>query len=92
VIVRIMEEGQFRLPDDLLGELTQLDNQVAAAVSAGDEAAFSAGFPQLLAFVRTHGTPVANDDLVTSDHVLPHAETTLADARSTFSGQGALAG
>jgi hypothetical protein len=92
VIVRIMEEGQFRLSDDLLGDLNQLDNQVAAAVSAGDEDAFCSRFGELLEFVRSNGTPVANDELVTSDHVLPHAETTLADARSTFSGGGALAG
>ena len=92
MIVRIMEEGQYRLSDDLLTELNELDHHVAAAVSAGDDAAFTAAFSALLEFVRSKGAAVANDELVTSDHVLPHAETTLAEARSAFSGEGALAG
>ena len=92
MIVRIMEEGQFRLPDDRLDELNELDNRVAAAVSGGDAAGFAAAFQALLRFVRTTGTPVAGDELVTSDHVLPHAETTLEDARSTFAADGLIPG
>lgn len=92
MIVRIMEEGQFRLPDERLDELNDLDNRVASAVSAGDQATFDAAFQALLQFVRTAGTAVAADELVTSDHVLPHAETTLEDARSTFAADGLIPG
>lgn len=91
MIVRIMEEGQYRLPDDRLDELNELDNRVAAAVSAGDDGAFDAAFAALLGFVRATGSPVAVDELITSDHVLPHAETTAQEARSTFAGDGLLA-
>jgi hypothetical protein len=92
MIVRILEQGQFRLGDDLHGRLNALDNAVAAAVAAGDEAAFRTSFDALLDFVRSSGTPVADDELVTSDHVLPHPETTLGEARDAFAGEGAVPG
>jgi hypothetical protein len=92
VIVRILERGQFRLGDDQLARLNELDNAVAAAVAAGDESRFDAAFATLLQFVETTGAAVGDAELVTSDHVLPHAETTLAEARDAFAGEGAIPG
>lgn len=92
MIVRILESGQFRLDDSQIGRLNELDNAVAAAVSAGDEHAFTSSFGALIEFVRSAGSPVGDDELVTSDHVLPHAETTLAEAREAFAGEGAIPG
>jgi hypothetical protein len=92
VIVRILEQGQFRLDDGLLGRLNELDNAVAAAVAAGDAAGFGRAFTDLIDMVQTEGSPVADDELVTSDHVLPHAGTTLDEAREAFAGEGAIPG
>jgi PspA-Associated protein len=92
MIVRILERGQFRLPDDLHGRLNELDNAVAVAVAAGDEQAFATAFATLIDFVQEAGEPVKDSELVTSDHVLPHPETTLDDARDAFAGEGAIPG
>jgi hypothetical protein len=92
VIVRILGRGQFRLDDGLLGKLNTLDNAVAAAVAAGDARAFATAFSDLIAMVETDGVPVADDELVTSDHVLPHVDTTLDEAREAFAGEGAIPG
>jgi PspA-Associated protein len=92
MIVRILGHGQFRLDDDRLGRLNELDNAVAAAVGADDEAGFARAFAALIAMVEGEGTPVPDDELVTSDHVLPHADTTLEEARETFAGEGAIPG
>jgi PspAA-like protein len=92
MIVRILGKGQFRLDDGRLGRLNELDNAVAAAVAAGDSDAFSRAFTDLIEMVQGDGTPVADDELVTSDHVLPHADTTLEEAREAFAGEGAIPG
>ncbi len=92
MIVRILGRGQFRLDDGLLGKLNTLDNAVAAAVAAGDARAFATAFADLIAMVETDGVPVADDELVTSDHVLPHVDTTLDEAREAFAGEGAIPG
>jgi hypothetical protein len=56
VIVRISMESQYRLPEDAAEELNELDNQVVAAVEAGDEDRFHSVFEQMLDLVgRVHG-------------------------------------
>ena len=56
VIVRISNEGQFRLDDGLHARLNELDDAAVRAVEAGDEDAFHAAFEELLQVVRTEGT------------------------------------
>jgi hypothetical protein len=92
VIVRILEHGQFRLDDAEHGRLNELDNDVAAAVAAGDEAAFRASLAALLGFVQAEGVPVADAELVTSDVVLPQPDISLDEAREAFAGEGAIPG
>jgi hypothetical protein len=92
VIVRILEHGQFRLDDGEIGRLNELDNAVAAASAAGDEAAFRSSFTALIEFVSSSGERVGDSELVTSDHVLPYPGTTLEEARDAFAGEGAVPG
>ena len=88
MIVRILGRGQFQLDDALLGRLNELDN----AVAAGDANGFSRAFGELIGMVEGEGKPVPDEQLVTSDHVLPHADTTLEEAREAFAGEGAIPG
>jgi hypothetical protein len=92
MIVRILGKGQFRLDDAELGRLNELDNAVAAAVAGGDADVFATAFAALVGMVEDDGTPVPDDELVTSDHVLPHVDTTLEEAREAFAGEGAIPG
>ena len=55
MIVRISNEGQYRLDDGLHARLNELDDAAVAAVEAGDEDAFHAAFEELLQVVRTEG-------------------------------------
>ena len=91
-VVRILGSGQFRLDDAEVGHLNELDNAVAAAVAAGEGAEFTRTFGALVAYVREHGAAVPDGEIVTSDHVLPAADTTLDEAREAFSGEGAIPG
>jgi len=91
-VVRILESGQFRLDDAEVSRLNELDNAVAAAVAAGDEAGFESAFGALIAHVRGQGSAVPDGEIVTSDHVLPAENTTLEEAREAFSGEGAIPG
>lgn len=92
MIVRLSGVGQFRLGDDALGSLNELDNRAVAAVEGGDDAAFKDLLAQMIVFVRDSGDAVADDELVTSDVVVPPGDTTLAEAKADFSGDGLLPG
>lgn len=90
MIVRISGEGQFRLPDDALARVNELDNAVVAAVEAGDEPGFHARFAELLDLVRSRGEELADDDLHGSDVIVPPADTTMAEAAADFTGEGLI--
>jgi hypothetical protein len=92
VIIRILAEGQFEVPDDTVDGLNELDAQLEAAVDSSDEEAMTAALGALLDRVRSAGTEVALDALVPSDLVLPHASATLSEVRDLISDDGLIPG
>jgi hypothetical protein len=90
VIVRIFNEGQYRLDDSHHGKLDELDDAVVAAVDADDEDGFHAAFEELLAFVRGNGEKLGDEDLAGSDVILPPADLTIVEAREDFTGEGLI--
>jgi hypothetical protein len=72
--------------------LNTLDNAVVAACEQGDETQFNAKFAELLELVRSHGTAVADDELVGSDIILPPPDVSMEEARAEFSGEGLIPG
>ena len=91
MIVRIMGEGQYRLPDEKLDQLNAVDADLEKAVSATDEDSFRTAFAALLEFVR-NGERVPDDELHDSDAILPPGDSTLAEMRELISGDGLIAG
>jgi hypothetical protein len=90
MIVRISGEDQYRLQDSDAERVNELESAVIAAVDACDEAAFAQSFQALLEYVRSRGTPVDEDDLETSDLILPPADVTLREASREFTGEGLI--
>jgi hypothetical protein len=90
VIVRISNEGQYRLDDSHHARLNELDDAVVAAVEGGDEDGFHAAFEELLHMVRTEGEPLDADDLEPSEVILPPADLTFVEAGAEFSGEGLI--
>jgi PspA-Associated protein len=92
VIVRIATEGQYELVGGDEATLAELDSQAVAACQGSDEQQFHEAFARLLEFVRTNGQPVAEDTLAPSDLILPPPDTSLAEARAEFTGEGLIPG
>ncbi|MDP8988000.1 MAG: hypothetical protein M3N11_06590 [Actinomycetota bacterium] len=92
MIVRILTEGQYDVPDDQLAELNDIDERVSAAVQTGDEEAFAAAMDQLLGAVVAAGAPVPLDSLLPSDLVLPAPDSTLDEVRNLLADDGLIPG
>jgi hypothetical protein len=90
MIVRISGEDQYRLADADADRLKELENAVIAVVDSGSEDGFADAYAALLDFVRAQGTPVAEDEIETSDHILPPADLTFAEAGTEFTGEGLI--
>lgn len=92
MIVRILGEGQRRLPDAEMDRLNELDAAVEAAVGAGDEAAFGPALVALLDAVRGVGEPLPDESLEDSDLILPPADATLDEVRQMLNDDGLIPG
>jgi hypothetical protein len=90
VIVRISGDDQYKLPDEDAARLNELDNAAVAAAEAGDEAKFNELWQQMLALVESDGEPIADDELVESDVILPPRDVSFEEACAEFSGEGLI--
>lgn len=92
MIVRILGEGQFDVPDTALDGLNELDEAVVAAVESGDSDGFTRALGELLAGIRTAATPHAADTLDSSDLILPGPDSSLDEVRTLLGDEGLIPG
>jgi hypothetical protein len=88
MIVRILGEGQFSVPDELGADLDRLDGELEAAVERGDEPTFRAALDSLLSTVREQGTEAPADNLEPSELILPHEGSSMDEVRQLLSDDG----
>lgn len=92
MIIRIMGDGQYEVPDVHARALNVHDDDVTAALQAGDERGFAAALRGLLAEVRAVGERLPDTALDTSDVVLPEDGATLEEVRELIGAEGLLPG
>ncbi|HEY4897245.1 MAG TPA: hypothetical protein VII01_14295 [Solirubrobacteraceae bacterium] len=88
MIVRISGEGQYRLDDGERDRINELENAVVAIVEGGHQDGFADAFGALLGYVRDHGEVLADDDIETSEVIIPPADLTFQEAGRDFTGEG----
>lgn len=92
MIVRIATEGQYEVADDDVAALNALDNAAVAACEAGDGSGFADVYAKLVAFVRSNGHKLDDDELLGSDIILPPSDLSVEEARKAFQGDGLIPG
>jgi hypothetical protein len=85
-----MGEGQFRVDDALVDTLNELDDRAQAAVEAEDEPELDRVLDEMWELVRREGKPLPDDDLSTSDFLIPPSDLTLEETRRLFSPEGLI--
>jgi hypothetical protein len=85
MIVRILNEGQWRLTDEALRALNSLDDAVEQAVLADDQNQLTKTLHTLLDRIRTTGTLVPDEELEDSDLILPAADSTVEEVQQLLS-------
>ena len=89
MIVRIATEGQYRLAEEQLSRLHELDAEVVAAAESADAELFERRFAELLEFVRS-GELLDDAHLGPSVAILPPPDMSLAEATSEFDTEGLI--
>jgi hypothetical protein len=90
LIVRLLGEGQWRVDDSVSARLNALDDELAKAVEAGDEAALWHGLQALADTVRSSGDRLDDADLTPSDAIIPPEDLSLEEARELLEGEGLI--
>jgi PspA-Associated protein len=90
MIVRIMEEGQFRIPSSLLDELNVIDNRIVDYVAKENESDFKKELDKLIAMIKENGKPLDDAEIVESDLIVPPGDLTLKEATGIFKGEGLI--
>ena len=90
MIVRVMGVGQFRLEDDAVSRLNELDDRAQEALDREDEAELDRYLDEMAALVRRDGEPLADDDLSASEAIVPPSDMTLEETKQFFSDEGLI--
>ena len=90
MIVRVMGERQYRLDDDSLGRLNELDDRAQEALDRGDEGELGRYLDEMIALVKRDGESLPNDELAGSDVIVPPSDMTLEETKKFFSEEGLI--
>jgi hypothetical protein len=90
VIIRLMGEGQYRVGDDAVASLNELDDEAVRALEAGEAERFRELLGRLAQRVRDTGERLADADLAPSDLIVPPDDLSLDEARELFAGEGLI--
>ena len=92
MIVRIMGEGQFKVPSKSVAKLNEIDARLETSLEEGRREDFRAILAELVALVRADGERLPEESLAASDAVLPSEDTTAEELRRLLKEEGLIPG
>ncbi len=92
MIVRIATVGQYRLDDDIIGDLQRFDDEIEEAVSGSDSESFQQLLQRMHDLVTQKGTALSDEEIVPSDVILPPPDETLEEAQKLLGTEGFVPG
>lgn len=92
MIIRILSEGQYDVPEAEVEGLQALDEALENAVESGDDERFRPALKALLDRVREAGTRLPDSDLDSSEAILPDEDARLAEVRALLLEDGVIPG
>ena len=87
MLIRILGEGQYEMPESALAELNRLDAALEAALKS-PEPDVTQALDALLDFVRSNGVRPPDHETRESDVILPFADASEEDIRGMLTEEG----
>ena len=88
MIVRLMNEGQYRVDDALLEQLNELDDRATSAAESDDEQTLDQALDEMFELVKSRGEALADDELTASDILIPPSDLTLEETKELLTDEG----
>jgi predicted nucleic acid-binding Zn-ribbon protein len=100
-VVRIMGQGQYQLDGETVNKLNEIDNSIVELIGESDEAQqdsasvqdqFREKMNQLVSLITNNGKEIDPEEIISSDFIIPPADSSIEEARSLFQGEGLIPG
>ena len=92
MIIRILNDGQYSIPEDAVTGLQELDEALEQAVNGDDDESFRTALSALLERVRKAGSRVPDGELDSSDAILPDEDAHVDEVRALLLEDGVIPG
>lgn len=92
MIIRVLNEGQYRFDESHMADLNACDDAVEAAVAAGDQAQLTRALATLIDEIKNLGEELPLDSLEDSDLIVPDSDATLGDVEALLADSGSAEG
>ena len=79
MIIRIVGDVQWQAPDTEMNHLNRIDSRVEHAIETTSQSELTEALSELVTTVRTIGTPIADDNIVDSDLIVPDVSATIEE-------------
>lgn len=90
MIVRLMNEGQYRIDEGVRDRLNEIDERAVKSLEDGDEEELDTLLQRMWDLVQAEGERLPDDELAASDLVVPPPDLTLEETRKLFSDDGLI--
>ena len=88
MIVRILGEGRYDVPDADMPAVEQADSALVEALDRSDDDAFATALADLISLVRHTGKLLPADEVGPSEQAVPHEGSTLAEVKAILADGG----
>lgn len=85
MIVRVLGDTQYDLPDTDASTLEEFEHRLDRAIETGDEAAYGEALSALIGSVRSAGKRLDPTTIISSDLTVPPEGSTIADLNELLS-------
>ena len=92
-IVRIMGQGQYKVNEETVKNINDIDNtivQILQNADRSDDQEFKTKIADLVQIIISKGQRLDDKEIVESDIIVPDSEISINEAKKVFEGEGII--
>jgi len=92
-IVRIMGQGQYKVNEEIVRNINDIDNaivQILQNADKSDDREFKTKIGHLVQIITSKGQRLDDKEIVESDIIVPDSDISIDEAKKVFKGEGII--
>jgi PspAA-like protein len=92
-IVRIMGQGQYKVNEEIVKNINDIDNvivQILQNADKSDDQEFKTKIGHLVQIITSKGQRLDDKEIVESDIIVPDSDISIDEAKKVFKGEGII--